>query len=242
MANRQQHIDDRVRPFGIAHARVGERRPARRVRVLRAVFANARRIRRDIARIAFSIERRREQPNGGGFFIHQLFPYGVHRRCAPAGIQPRQHRPCLRNHIDPAADVVRAAQMASFVIIGAQIPFSVPAAGFHRSAHSIAQRGKVCAVFSVRRDGRIFHCTYRHEFAQPYAFAAPLRADAVHAVVPIAAAHQRKAVFAGSIRASEGAHDVLMQAFAYRGRLHFAVKIAAAIGNRHILKIRNAHV
>ena len=50
------------------------------------------------------------------------------------------------------------------------------------------------------------------EEAQPDAFALALLADQVHAVVPVAGAHQRQAVRAEAQAVSDGAHAVLVQA------------------------------
>ena len=55
------------------------------------------------------------------------------------------------------------------------------------------------------------------EEAQPDAFARALDADQVHAVVPVAGAHQRQAVRAELQAVLDGAHAVLVEAGRFRG-------------------------
>lgn len=61
------------------------------------------------------------------------------------------------------------------------------------------------------------------EETQPHAFALALFTDAVHAVVPIAAADQRQAVGAAGHAVLDGAHAVLVEAFLQRRALRQVV-------------------
>ena len=54
------------------------------------------------------------------------------------------------------------------------------------------------------------------EKSQPDAFALPVKADQIHAVVPVAGTHQRQTVLAKSQAVHDGAHAMLVQTSAVR--------------------------
>ena len=79
----------------------------------------------------------------------------------------------------------------------------------------------LCERF-VRTPTRHFGEACQHlagEEAQPDAFAAAGLADAVHAVVPVAAAHQGQAMLAAGKAVDDGSHAVLVQRLVHAGGL-----------------------
>jgi hypothetical protein len=70
------------------------------------------------------------------------------------------------------------------------------------------------------------------EEAEPGALAAPLAADAVHAVVPVAGADQRQAVGAAGQPAVDGAQAVLEEGAPLGGHLRLQVGLVGSLGQR----------
>ena len=66
---------------------------------------------------------------------------------------------------------------------------------FYRFGKSALQAGKPRRI-GGGRNFCIFPCAYQQKLREPHALSPALRADAVHAIVPVAAAHQAQAVFA----------------------------------------------
>ena len=108
-----------------------------------------------------------------------------------------QHRPRLRDRIDAALVVLRRAQRRAVVVVAAPVPLAVPgrARARRRAAAPPAGSDRRAARSSRRiADRRKRGEDGVQEEAEPRALAAALRPDAVHPVVPVAAADQRQPV------------------------------------------------
>src|SRR3546814_4805068 len=115
-----------------------------------------------------------------------------------------QDCPGLDNRIDPSLLALVRAQPSAVIESRTAIPFAVPGLPLerllHRSRMSAPASGAVdVAALSQRgekRDGP------HQKPTEPHAFALPAFTDPVHAVVPVAGADERQAVFAGEDRKS----------------------------------------
>jgi hypothetical protein len=96
--------------------------------------------------------------------------------------------------------ILGRTQRRAVVVIGAAIPVAIPAVGFERGAHCAGllpiADGLGLVASPHTEDGEIGERGVE-EPAQPDAFALAFDADTVHAVVPVAAAHQGDAMRAG---------------------------------------------
>src|SRR5690606_17382381 len=93
------------------------------------------------------------------------------------------------------------AEGLAVVIGAAPIPFAVPAFGFERRFQPLsvrAPRGRARLVAALGGEGGEVAQRLAQEPAEPDAGAAAVLADAVHAVVPVAAEDQRQAVLPGA--------------------------------------------
>ena len=115
--------------LAIAQGREGHRRPDRAVRVLAAVLAHARDVAPDVAGVEIRpVEGRIEKLDQRVVAAHEALVDGVHRHPRALGIaRAREHRPALRNGVDPALDVARRSQRRAVVEVRAPIPLAVPA-------------------------------------------------------------------------------------------------------------------
>src|SRR5579883_889608 len=99
------------------------------------------------------------------------------------------HAPGLRQRIDPAFGVALRAQRRSVIVIRAPIPLAVP--GLVQRATQLlgmrTPRNRALCLVACFRDRREVLQDRIQEPAEPYAFALALDADAVHAIVPVAA-------------------------------------------------------
>ena len=144
------------------------------------------------------VERRREQQHQPVVAAHQIF---VDRRHGARGAGrvggAGDHAPGLRDRIDAAFAVRGRAERRAVVEIGAAIPVAVPAVALQRLLQrrrvrrQSRARARVAALLGERREARQ---RGMQEPAEPDAFALAAFADPVHAVVPVAGAHQRQAV------------------------------------------------
>src|SRR4029077_14081022 len=119
--------------------------------------------------------------------------------------------PALSDRVDPALVARRGAERRPIVKAGPPVPFAVPPVRFHGGDISVRPRPepggfrvspglRVLAEGAQRRD---------KEPRQPDAFAAPLDADPVHSVVPVALADQREALGPRGARPAQGPDAVL---------------------------------
>ena len=134
------------------------------------------------------------------------------RRVARAG----EHRPALRDGVDAALVVGRGPERRAVVEVRAPVPLAVPAVLLEllRAAWRPPPRSvrRMASSPTPRRDRAELRQHLAQEEAQPDALAPALDADQVHAVVPVAGAHQRQAVRAEAQPVHDGAHAVLVEA------------------------------
>src|SRR5829696_1706903 len=110
---------------------------------------------------------------------------------------PGDDRPGLRDRINPAFVVGGGTKTGTIIIVGSQIPFSIPAVFFKR----LVDIDPLRAIFT-RAPGVPHQFTDICKFierrgeepAQPDAFASPQMADAAHAIIPVMSAHQGNAM------------------------------------------------
>ena len=214
--------------------------------VLAAILANARRIALDVTGIERRlVERRREQQHETIAAMHELAVERCHRLDRARRIAgPRQCRPGLRDGIDPALLARRRAERRAVIVVAAPIPLAIPGRGIERDAQGVGMGlpgphpGRLLARRGDRDEGGE-RCV--QEPAQPDALALARLADAIHAVVPVAGAHQRQAVRAGGEREVEAAGAVLEQRrrLVGLGRLEIEVVVGGlqgrAVDERHPL-------
>ncbi len=170
--------------------------------VLAAVFPDAGRIALDVAGIERRvIERRREQQRQPIVSADELL---IHRRHRAGGARrvrgTRDHRPGLRDRIDPAFAAGSRSQRRAVIVIAAPVPAAIPGLPLDRGP----QRGRVgpprpgAVRFTA---GLCDRCEFLQggieEPGQPNTFARAALADPAHAVVPVAGSDQRQAVRAG---------------------------------------------
>ena len=228
-----QRVEGAPGVLHLAQFRQGDPRPASRVRVLPAVFAHAGHVTGDIANgIRLAVERRREQAQNARVPVDQPLLHGLHGALAALALQPGEHRPTLRQRVDPLA----AAHGVARVVVRAQIPAAIPGALFEHAVELFGKREQLAFAREAAKAAR----HHGKELREPHAFAAAARADPVHAVVPIAAAHQNQAVFARQARAANGAQAVFLQRFFLFGNLRLAIPILPPLGNFHVFEIGHA--
>ena len=146
----------------------------------------------------------------------------------------RQHGPSLCDEIDACLLVVLRPERLAVVEEGARVPATVPGRALQCSPP--AQR-RVRPAFGAQDiaalacDGREVGHQPAKKPGQPHRFATPFDADAVHAVVPVAAAHQRQAVCAHAQTVVDGPRRVLVDRRLLRALLRRAVVVLGALGD-----------
>ncbi len=207
-----EHLDGLVAGSDLGQ---GEERPHGGVRVLTAVLADAGRVTADVARIGLGlVEGRRQQQDDAERAAHEM---GADRVEGALGAARRdqagQDGPRLRQRVDATFGVPRRSEGRAVVEIPAEIPVAVPRQVEHRTEArdlgAVARRALVVAAAFAPRGERAQHRT--EEESEPDAFAPAFDADAAHAVVPVAAAHERQAVRTHGDRVIDGADAVIEQ-------------------------------
>ncbi|MNM49875.1 hypothetical protein D3C81_608920 [compost metagenome] len=201
----------------IAQVGIGHARPDGCVRVLPAIFAHARQVALDVAGVEVAVvEGWVEQFDDADVAAHQMLVQRGHGGlCSLGRGNPGQHRPALCQRVDAALLVARRAQQLAVVEPGAQVPAAVPGMLFQvfgqggRLLAALQGEGAVAVAQGEAGERPQYLVT---EETQPHAFAKALFADAVHAVIPVPAAHQRQAVGAILQGMPEGALAMLVQA------------------------------
>src|SRR5688572_10942343 len=188
--------------------------------VLPAVLPHPGDVALDVAGIGGrSIERRIEELDQAVLAAHQVTIERLHGgaralRAAGAG----QHRPALRDRIDAAFGVAGGAERRAVVEVRAPVPLAVPAvlldARTQRSRLVEAALGEGHLAAAARERGEALEHVVAEE-GEPDALPFALRADLVHAVVPVARADQRQPMPADAGAALDGSHAVLVQARAF---------------------------
>ncbi len=190
------------------------------MRVLAAIFAHAGNVTFDVAGIERRfVERRIEQLDQAGLAADEPLFDRVHRKARPLGI-PRagENGPALRQRINLALCVGVRANRIAIIKIRAAIPLSIPRVFLNILPQQFRLRqaaGDKCGVVAPPRHLGKFRQDFVKEKRQPNAFAAPLRANQIKAVVPITAADQRQAVRAEFEAVLDGADAMFVE----RGRL-----------------------
>ncbi|MNE00643.1 hypothetical protein D3C80_930580 [compost metagenome] len=232
------HRVDQAQQFpglvGIAQVRVGHARPDGRMGVLPAVFTHPWQVPLDVARVQLAlVEGWVEQFDDADVTAYQV---AVQRRHGQAGTfgrsDARQHRPALRQRVDAAFLVARRTQYLAVVEPGAAIPAAVPGVRFQFFGECGGLGGatqRKGAVALAQGDAAECPQHLMAKEAQPHAFALPLFADPVHAVVPVAAAHQRQAMGAALQGVAEGTLTMLVQALG-QGRLSGQIVVGLFTG------------
>src|SRR4029079_18101516 len=136
--------------------------------------------------------------------------------------------------VDPALGVAMRAERRAVVEEGAPVPVAVPAGGLQRVAPAalgvVPPRGAL-VLPALRGDRRVAGDDVAQEPGQPDRLAAPLLADAVHAVVPVAAAHQWQAVRADAQAAIDRARAMLEDARRLLAHRRRVVGVLRAFGD-----------
>ena len=201
MVERIDHAQQFPGAFAIAELGECHRRPDCCVGVLAAVLAHTGYIATDVAGIVHGrVEWRIEQLDQLRIASHQMCVERGHRLACAVGIAGAgKYRPALRDRIDVAFVALRRTQRRAVVEPRAPIPGAVPAVLFEALAQLF---GRIHAMIGERgvgaRAGNAGELRQRveQEETQPHALALAALAHAIHAVVPVAAAHQRQAAFA----------------------------------------------
>ena len=128
VVDRIDHVEQLHRLVAQPQPRERDDGPERRVRVLTAVLADAGQVALDVAGIVgHPVERRRQQQHELRVAPDQMRAHRLHRaRGAPRLRRLRQHRPRLRQRVDPAFLVLRRPERRPIVEIRASIPVAVP--------------------------------------------------------------------------------------------------------------------
>ena len=242
--SRAEHLEHAPGLVALAECGVGHQRPHAGVRVLAAVFTHAGWVGLDVAGARHRVRQRRvEQPHQPGLAVDEQLlcrGHGLALACQRRGA--RQHRPGLRDQVDAALGVVPRAECRAIVEEGARVPRAVPRRAFQRIAPAARCREPARGPGSVAaplRDGCELGCQPAQEPRQPHRFAPPFDADAVHAVVPVAAAHQGQAVHADGQAVVDGARAVFVERGALVARLCDVVGVFGAW--RHGLAREEGH-
>ena len=207
---RVEHLD---RLVAGAHAREREHCPDRAVRVLAAVLADAGRIAADVAGIRLgAVEGRGEQEDEALGTAHQVRADRVERLLGAARRREAgEDRPRLRERIDAAFLVLCRAERRAVVEVAAPIPLAVPGELQHRTEACDLSSIVLGAPDVTARRAQIGEAPEHvaEEEPEPHALAAAVASDPVHAVVPIAAPHERQAVRPGRDRVVDRPHAML---------------------------------
>ena len=123
-----QHVEELHRLVAAAQPGHGHDHPEGRVRVLAAVLPDSGRIALDVTRILGRlVERRREEEHDLRPAPDEVGADGVERALREAeGNRAREHRPGLRDGVDPALVVLGRAQGRAVVVVAPPVPLAVP--------------------------------------------------------------------------------------------------------------------
>ena len=192
------------------------------------------------------VKRRSEKKNQSFGAAHQLTIDSAHgaRRTARFG-GAAHDSPGLRDRVDPAFRVFSGTERRAIIEVSAAIPFAVPAIAFQRrfqSAH-VEPPGLGTFMFTarIRNFGKLPKNRVQ-EPAEPNAFSLAMLADAIHAVVPVARAHQWQAVAADRETAVQRARAMFKQRRASLRNTRLEIGFVLALGQRIALQKRHDFV
>ena len=201
VVDRVDHVEEFPGELALVRLRECHGRPHGGVCVLAAIFAHAGNIALDVTGIEPGlVEWRIEKLHDGGVATHQSLVQRLHRRArALEAGRTGKYRPALGNRVDLAFVITCRTERRAIVEIGAPIPGAVPAIGLDRLAQGLGVLAALRRGVSITPAFGKLCKTPEHvvlEEGQPDTFAAAIRADQVHAVVPVAATDQRQAMHA----------------------------------------------
>src|SRR5687768_12029519 len=148
--------------------------------------------------------------------LDQMAVDRIHRLVRALGAaRAGQHRPALRNRIDPAFRTGRAAKPRAVGKVRAPIPVAAPALALEAVAQrpclrvaAMRERGVPVAVGELAEARQ--HVEQKEP--EPDALAAAARPDVVHAVVPVARADERQPALTEPQPALDRSYAVLVEA------------------------------
>ena len=201
VVDRVEHVEELHRLVAAPEPGQGEDDPLRRVRVLPPVLADPRQVALDVPGVeGRPVEGRRQEQDDAGRAPHQVGEHGVHG--ALGALRRRragEDGPALRDGVDPPLVVLGRPERRAVVEVPAAVPVAVPALLEHRpeplALGAVARRPR--RVAPLVAEGRERAEDGVEEPADEDALAPPFVADAVVAVVPVAAPDQREPVHAG---------------------------------------------
>src|ERR1051325_4653148 len=203
MIDRIEQRKELTRTLTIAEHGISNHGPDGCMRVLPSVFTHTGNVSFYITRIEIAfVERRREQDHETITTPDQILFNRSHRAAHAIRIRSSgNNRPRLRDRVDTTLFIARRTQRRAVVEIRATIPVAVPrflfecfAEVFHVLVIAIAAH-----LLFARLDVRCERTERGVEKpTEPNTLALASLADAIHTVVPVAAAHQRQTVFADS--------------------------------------------
>ncbi len=197
--HRIEYVEDGRCPRALPLRRKGQPQPRRRMGILPAIFTDTWRISLDVAGVARRlIEGRPQKPDQPVRLADQLsFSAGKRRAGAIRRSGAGQHRPGLCNGIDAAFFAVLRPPEPPVIINRAHVPVAVPSRLVDRPRHVIRPVrpvvGEIGLLLMLGQPGKSLHAR-DGEPCQPDGLAAPLSADAIHAVIPVTGLHQRQTV------------------------------------------------
>ena len=151
-----------------------------------------------------SIERRRQQHDQSRILAHQMRFQRSHRLRLPRGTaRAGDHAPALRDRIDAALLVLRGSQRRAVIEVRAAIPLRRPTRAPRRPSRTRRPARASSAASPHRRaasacDAQSRAASTMRNHASHTLSPLPARADAAHAVVPVAGADQRQSMRARS--------------------------------------------
>src|SRR5271157_3650099 len=197
--DRVEHTKQLACLITVAERRKCQDRPCGSMGILAAVFTDARQISFDVPRVLGRLIKRR------GKYQYQPFRQ-PHQVVVDCGHGPRstgwfsgttEDSPGLNNGVNAALLVFGRAERRAIIEEGPAIPLSVPTfaleSGFQRADMQPPGFGALVLTARIRNLGELPQNRVQ-EPAQPNALALALLAYAVHPIVPVAGADQRKTV------------------------------------------------
>jgi hypothetical protein len=169
------------------------------------------------------VKRRIEQLNQPFFLADQALVYRLHGLTSPIRIaSTADNRPALWQRINLAFQVDMRTERFAVIEISAPIPFAVPALlldvclQLFRLRKATVGKGDVVTATSQFSESRE-HVVEKK--GQPNTFAFPFLSDQIHSVVPVAAPHQRQAMYAEFQAVFDRAHAMLIECTRFVGAL-----------------------
>ncbi|EXI71310.1 MAG: hypothetical protein AW07_03753 [Candidatus Accumulibacter sp. SK-11] len=220
MVDRVDHAQQLPGALVLTEFGKGHRRPHRSVRVLPAVLTNAGDVAADVAWVQVRlVEWRIEELDEPVLAAHQPFVDGLHglaraRELTRPATRVGEYGPALRDRIDPAFAVACRTEHRAIVEPRTTVPPAIPAmlldVATQPAPFSAAEFSENRIAMRSRHRGELPE-HFAQEEAQPDAFSLSLHADQIHAIVPVAAPHQRQAMLAELQAAPDGAHAVFVE-------------------------------